>query len=29
VILEESATLRAVTYCNLHGSWEATKSVSV
>jgi superoxide reductase len=29
VILEESATLRAVIYCNLHGSWQSTKRVNV
>jgi len=28
IALDESATLRAVAYCNLHGVWEATKAVA-
>lgn len=28
ITLEESATLRAVAYCNLHGAWESTKTVA-
>ncbi len=27
--LEESCTLRAYEYCNLHGQWEATKEITV
>jgi superoxide reductase len=28
IALEESVTLRAVAYCNLHGAWESTKAVA-
>lgn len=28
IALEESATLRAVAYCNLHGAWESSKAVA-
>jgi superoxide reductase len=28
IALEESATLRAVAYCNLHGAWESTQAVA-
>jgi len=29
VTLQESATLRVLAYCNLHGVWESTKPVAV
>ncbi len=29
VKLEESCTLRAFTFCNLHGQWEAKKEITV
>jgi superoxide reductase len=28
IALEESSTLRAVGYCNMHGAWESTKAVA-
>jgi superoxide reductase len=29
IALEQSATLRVVEYCNMHGVWESTKSIAV
>jgi superoxide reductase len=29
IALEQSATLRVVAWCNMHGVWESTKSVEV
>jgi len=29
IALEQSATLRVVASCNMHGLWESTKSVAV
>jgi len=29
IVLEQSATLRVVAWCNMHGLWESTKSVAV
>ena len=29
VALEESTTLRAESFCNMHGVWQATKDVSI